>query len=114
MSCCWKLERDIGLGGRCLDWLRGHLSDRVQYVAGGDARSASRRLVCGVPQGSVLGSLLITIYTSSLLKLLRPLVLQFHLFADDTQLYLEFVLSGMRPFTLSVLWQAESCVYEHK
>ena len=55
------VERDVGLGGRCLDWLSGYLSDRVQSVAVGDGRSTSRRLVCGVTQGSVLGPLLFTI-----------------------------------------------------
>ena len=50
------VERHVGLGGRCLDWPRGYLSDRVQSVAVGDGRSTSRRLVCGVPQVPVLGS----------------------------------------------------------
>ena len=67
------VERYVGLGGRCLDWLRGYLSYRVQSVTIGDGRSTSRRLACGVPQGSVLGPLLFTIYTSSLGKLLRSL-----------------------------------------
>ena len=88
------VERDVGLGGRCLDWLRGCLSHRVQSVAVGGGRSTIRRLVCGVPQGSVLPApppVLFTIYPFSMGKLLRPLALQFHLFADDTQRYLKFV-----------------------
>ena len=87
------VERDVGLGGRCLDWLRGYLSDSLQSDGVGDGRSTSRRLVCGVSSGSVLPPPPFTIYTSSLGKLLRSLALQFYLFVDDTQLYLKSVLS---------------------
>ena len=54
------VERNVGLSGLCLDWLRGYLSDRMQSVAVGNARSTTRGLVCGVPQGSVLNPLLFT------------------------------------------------------
>ena len=40
------VERDVGLGGQCLDWLRGYLSDRVQSVAVGDGRSIMQRESC--------------------------------------------------------------------
>ena len=62
------VERTVGLGGRCLDWLRGYLSGRVQSVAVGNGRSTNRRLVCGVVQGSVLDPLLLFTGEASLVS----------------------------------------------
>ena len=45
---------------------------------------------CGAPQGSDLWPILFTMYTSPLGDIARRAGLSYHLYADDTQLYVAF------------------------
>lgn len=88
------LEHTFRVTDQCLDWVASYLSNRQQTVAISGHHSSSRTLVCGVPQGSVLGPLLFTMYTTPLAMAIREHGSFYHLYADDTQLYLEFVLGS--------------------
>ena len=68
-----------------LDWLKDYLLNRKQLVEFNGSRSFSRDILCGVPQGSILGPLLFIIYINDLLK--ASSLVEFLLFADDTSIF---------------------------
>lgn len=69
-----------------LKWFSNYLNGRTQCVKIGEEISSARSIVQGVPQGSILGPLLFTIYTADLTSLLSEC--EYHMYADDTQLYI--------------------------
>ena len=61
-----RLSRRFGIGGTALEWFRSYLGDRTQFVNINGSISKRRVLQFGEPEGSVLGPLLYSLYTSPL------------------------------------------------
>ena len=88
-----RLKYKFGFGGVILDWIRFYLKDRKQRVVIGDVQSDMVELSQGVPQGSVLGPILFSLYTSPLGDICWHHNVNFHAFADDQQYYFSFQLT---------------------
>ena len=78
-----------GVTGVALNWFQSYLTNRTQSVKISDCLSDEQVLQYGVPQGSVLGPLLFTLYTTPLSKIIGKSNCSHHLYADDTQIYIE-------------------------
>ena len=90
--------------GKALDWFSSYLSDRVQAVNG--QVSSQKKLHYWVPQSSVLGPILVTLYIQPLSKVISPSRCGHHKFADDTQLHQSSTPSDF----YSLIVDVERCV----
>ncbi len=80
----------FGVNGIALQWFESYLTGRSQAVTVQGSRSSNKPLQFGVPQGSVLGPILFCAYTAPLGDLLRSHGVDFHFYADDSQVGLTF------------------------
>lgn len=104
-----RLSSRFGIVDKALAWFKSYLSDRKLTVNISGVNSSERYLMSGVPQGSVLGPLLFSLYTAPLGDLLRLHQMDYHLYADDTQLYITFNSSSPDDLEMATS-RIEACV----
>ena len=79
-----RLRTAFGINGLALEWVRSFFVQRTQRVNFGGRLSSIGYLICGVPQGSVLGPLLFLLYTAELFNIVAECGLSAHTYADNT------------------------------
>ena len=101
-----RLKSRFGINGQALKWIESYLSRRTHTVVIGNERSSKQVISQGVPQGSVLGPILFTLYTSPLENIIDKHTIHKMFYADDTQLYIAFKRNNI----IDVTTEISNCV----
>ena len=84
-----RLQNVYGIDETALLWFKLYLKDRTHRVYIKETLSERHNLDCGVPQGSVLGARLYSMYAYPLCTIINEHNLHYHSYADDTQIYMQ-------------------------
>ena len=102
-----RLRNKFGICGDAPIWITSYLSNRFQSVVIHNTSSVNTPVEYGVPQGSVLGPLLFSLYVTPLADIAARYGLRYHCYADDTQLYVSF---NPKTSTDVIIRNLEACI----
>lgn len=85
-----RLESCYGITDTALQWFNSYLNERTQFVVINQSKSTSHFMKSGVPQGSVLGPILFSLYIAPLEDVISRHGLECMFYADDSQLFVMF------------------------
>jgi hypothetical protein len=85
-----RLKQVFDISGTALNWFSSYLRERKNRVCISGVSSATHIMEFGFPQGSIMGPIGYSMYTHPVGKILRDNNISYHIYADDTQLYVSF------------------------
>ena len=92
-SLLFKKLHSLGVSRKAVDWFKSYLSDRSQSVRIGHILLEGRVITHGIPQGSILGPALFSIYINDLPT--TPIACPLESYVDDSKIYLSFSFKGI-------------------
>ena len=106
-----RLEKRFNIGGVALRWFSSYLSGWKSTVNVSNVLSHPVTSGFGLPQGSIMGPLMFPCYTAPLGEIAQKHCIRYHIYADDTQLYVAF--NPCDPFAMeNALNKLSSCISE--
>ena len=114
-----RLHYHFGTTSMALKWFKEYLTDHTQEVLIPDSNkynnsqchSIRKTLKSGVPQGSVLGPILFSLFVSPIGNICQKHNIQFHNYADDNENYITF-RPTVRGNEDEKIAQLEACISE--
>ena len=76
--------KSYGITGNIVNWISDFLTGRTQRVRVDNEFSNSAHVLSGIPQGSILGPILFTVFINDISDNIQSLC---HIFADDTKIF---------------------------
>ena len=86
-----KQVESFGVHGNALAWIESFLTNRRQQVRANGEVSEFKPVKSGVPQGSILGPVLFTMYVNDIPSELETII---SMYADDTKIYTAITSEG--------------------
>ena len=82
-----RLQQLYKINGTALQWFSSYLKNRRFQVKLENSISSGDTMMCGVPQGSILGPTIFNLYIQPIASIIESHGLNYHIFADDIQIY---------------------------
>ena len=113
-----RLHTDFGFTDTVLQWFSSYLTDCTHYVSLSNHYSAFDPVYSGIPQSSVLGFILFTMYNKPLSAIIDSNSIIHHSYDDDLQLQMtappdgisELLHSTHHVYVMSMVGQLRTCL----